>query len=88
MSNGIRKNLAGIKIHEFRTRAGQSYQDLSEALESVDIILTEKDIKRIEGGDRPVTDIELNGFMQVFHCRFSDLIDMDAHLPDDLYINE
>jgi transcriptional regulator with XRE-family HTH domain len=61
-----RCNISGIKIHERRTEAGLSQEQLAVRLQLAGLSLTQRQISRIEIGKRLVADYELIFFARVF----------------------
>lgn len=66
---GNRNNIAGIRIKELRTQITPSLSQraLADQLQLNGIDLDKNAIQRIESGARFITDIELQGFAEVFN---------------------
>lgn len=61
-----RYNIAGTKIKERRTAAGLSQEQLAAQLQIAGLPINQKQISRIETGERIVTDFELLFFARIF----------------------
>ena len=60
-------NITGKKIREARHAANLSQKELSERLELIAVYTCRGSISRIENGQRPVTDIEIDGISKVLN---------------------
>lgn len=69
-----RNNICGTNIKEIRERESLSQRQLSVILQNAGYDLDHYAIRRIENGERFVTDIELTIFAEVFHVSFESLL--------------
>lgn len=70
-----KKNLAGPRVRALRESAGLSQEGLMARLQLLGMDAERGVIKRIENGDRAVSDLELRAIAQVFHVTYEYLID-------------
>ena len=70
-----RKNSCGIRIRALRNKKGISQEDLMDALQLLGFDSERGVIKRIEGGSRSVSDLELQLFARYFGVSYEYLID-------------
>jgi transcriptional regulator with XRE-family HTH domain len=54
-----RCNIAGIKIKAWRVKAGLSQEQLAARLQIEGLVITQKQVSRIETGERVLADFEL-----------------------------
>lgn len=69
------KNLSGPRIRLLREKAGLSQEQLMAKLQLLGMDAERGVIKRIENGDRAVSDLELRLLSQIFHVSYQYLID-------------
>lgn len=69
-----KKNLAGPRVRALREAAGLSQEGLMAQLQLLGMDAERGVIKRIENGDRAVSDLELRAIAQVFHVTYEYLI--------------
>ncbi len=60
-------NIIGKRIRETRIKAGMSQQMLSNKLELLAVYVCRGSISRIETGERPITDIEIDAISKVLN---------------------
>lgn len=69
------KNLSGVRIRALREDAGMSQEQLMAKLQLMGMDAERGVIKRIENGDRAVSDLELQLFAKLFNVSYQYLID-------------
>ncbi len=69
------KNLSGVRIRALREGAGMSQEQLMAKLQLMGMDAERGVIKRIENGDRAVSDLELQLFARLFNVSYQYLID-------------
>lgn len=72
-----RCNACGQIIRALRQKMGISQGQLAARMQVLGVILEQKNISRIENGERVVTDYELLTFAKVFHVTMEDLVEPD-----------
>lgn len=70
-----RKNLVGPRVRELRKKMGLSQEGLMAHLQLKGMDSERGVIKRIEQGDRFVSDLELKLLAEFFHVTYQDLLD-------------
>lgn len=70
-----KKNLSGPRIRALREKAGLSQEELMAQLQLLGMDSERGVIKRIENGDRTVSDLELRLLARYFHVSYQYLID-------------
>lgn len=60
-------NITGTRIKEARIKAKLSQAQLSAKLETVAVYICRGSISRIEGGERTVSDIEIDGISRILN---------------------
>ncbi|MCH5300187.1 MAG: helix-turn-helix transcriptional regulator [Ruminococcus sp.] len=71
--NNNKMNLVGSQIKTLRKERKMSQQMLSDELKIMKIYICRGSVSRIEGGLRPIYDIELWGIAKVFDVPISSL---------------
>lgn len=69
------KNLSGPRVRALREQAGLSQEELMARLQLMGMDSERGVIKRIENGDRAVSDLELQLLAQFFKVSYEYLID-------------
>lgn len=72
-----RCNACGQRIRALRQEQGMSQSRLAARVQSLGVVLEQKNISRIETGGRMVADYELRAFARVFHVKMEDLLEPD-----------
>lgn len=70
-----KKNLSGPRLRALREKAGLSQEELTAQLQLLGMDSERGVIKRIENGDRTVSDLELQLLATYFHVSYQYLID-------------
>lgn len=70
-----RKNSSGVRIRALREEAEMSQEQLMAKLQLMGMDAERGVIKRIENGDRGVSDLELQLFAKLFNVSYQYLID-------------
>ena len=70
-----KKNLVGTRVRALRENAHLSQEGLTAQLQLLGMDAERGVIKRIENGDRAVSDMELQIIAQFFHVTYEYLID-------------
>lgn len=74
-AEGGKKNLAGPQVRALREREGLSQEALMAKLQLLGMDAERGVIKRIENGDRAVSDLELRLLARCFNVSYEYLID-------------
>jgi transcriptional regulator with XRE-family HTH domain len=69
-----RCNISGIVIREQRSAAGLSQEQLAARLQVEGLAINQKQISRIETGERVVADFELMFFAKVLSISFEQML--------------
>jgi transcriptional regulator with XRE-family HTH domain len=70
-----RCNISGIAIREQRIASGISQEQLAARLQVEGLAINQKQISRIETGERVVADFELKFFAKVLSISFEQMLD-------------
>lgn len=73
-----KRNLSGSRLKALREKAGLSQEELMAQLQLLGMDSERGVIKRIENGDRTVSDLELQLFAKYFQVSYQYLIDGKA----------
>ncbi len=68
-------NASGQKIRELRKKIGITQGQLAARIQVQGVILEQKNISRIETGNRVVADYELRAFAKAFGVKMEDLME-------------